>query len=289
MSNVDPARDAAFAGPWRAPVNIAADAQGSIHDDKTARELGLRGGTVAGSIHMEQFPPLLVRLFGEAWLKRGGLSLYFKHATTNGERVRCCASVPTRDGAAGRARVWMEAEAGQLVCEGTASVGAPDPASALRQRLASATPPKELRILKHLHAGATVSGCPARIASTALDRHLKVITEPMPGYADAVVFGGRALPANLAIDALRACEATLTPLTAPSVGLYGAIELNMLDGPIFADRDYLVRGRIVAFGETPQTEVIWTESVISHGERDVASLLLMSRLMKASSPLWAGS
>lgn len=276
-------------GPWRAPVNISLDAAGSIHDDRTAQQLGLRGGTVAGSIHMEQFPPLLIELFGEGWLKSGGLSLYFKHATTNGERVRCHADPPVRVREISRARVWMETEAGDLVCEGTANGGGGDPNSTLRQRLAAATPPRELRILKHLQIGASVDGEPVRISGAALDKHLHVITEPLPCYRDASLLGGRALPANFTIDALRACEKRLAPLPSPSVGLYGAIEVQMFAGPVFAERDYVVRSRIVGLGESPQTEVIWTESVLSDPKdmRDIASLLLMSRLMKASSPLWS--
>lgn len=278
-----------IAGPWRAPVNISLDAAGSIHDDRTAQKLGLRGGTVAGSIHMEQFPPLLMEIFGEGWLKNGGLSLYFRHATTNGERARCHADPPVRTGEISRARVWMETEASDLVCEGTANAGGVDPGSALRQRLATATPPRELRILEHLRIGASVEGVAVRISGAALDKHLHVITEPLPCYRDASMFGGRALPANLTIDALRAGEKRLAPLPSPSVGLYGAIEVQMIDGPVFAERDYVVRSRIVGLGESPQTEVIWTESVLSepNGKRDIALLLLMSRLMKASSPLWA--
>ena len=46
-------------GPLWAARNWSADAgAGSIHDDATATELGFRGGTVAGDIHMNQFPPV---------------------------------------------------------------------------------------------------------------------------------------------------------------------------------------------------------------------------------------
>ena len=51
-------RDGVLTGPQRAPANLAADAAGSIHDDTTAQKLGFRGGTVAGSVHMQQFPPM---------------------------------------------------------------------------------------------------------------------------------------------------------------------------------------------------------------------------------------
>src|SRR5690606_38042129 len=76
-------------GPYRPARNMAAGAgEGSIHDDKTAKGLGFRGGTVAGSVHMEQFPPILMRAFGERWFETGGLACYFRNATVDGESVR---------------------------------------------------------------------------------------------------------------------------------------------------------------------------------------------------------
>ena len=52
---------AAITGEWRRPVNTAAHQKGGIHDDDTATDLGFRGGTVAGAIHMEQFHPCYLR------------------------------------------------------------------------------------------------------------------------------------------------------------------------------------------------------------------------------------
>ena len=86
-------------GPLWAARNWSADAgAGSIHDDDTAEELGFRGGTVAGDVHMNQFPPVLLSIFGEAWFERGNLSLSFRNATVDQERVRVLAE-PLTDGA----------------------------------------------------------------------------------------------------------------------------------------------------------------------------------------------
>ena len=49
-------------------MNASQQAKGSIHNDEVATKLGFRGGTVAGSIHLELFPPLLVEAFGPRWL-----------------------------------------------------------------------------------------------------------------------------------------------------------------------------------------------------------------------------
>ena len=102
-------------GPLRHPRNLEQSIPGSIHEDSTARKLGLRGGTVAGSLHMEQFPPLLVEALGEEWWRTGGLSLYFKYATTDGEGVRCYGRRPLNGQAGEQSPVWMNMEDGRPV------------------------------------------------------------------------------------------------------------------------------------------------------------------------------
>src|SRR5215470_5917321 len=122
-----------LAGPVRKPRNLAAGVAGSIHDDATATALGFRGGTVAGSIHMDQFPPLAVRAFGNSWFEDGSLSLYFRHATTDGEPVRAFLECPPRPRDV-QVRAWATTSDDVLVAEGTAGAGEPDAATALRSR-----------------------------------------------------------------------------------------------------------------------------------------------------------
>jgi hypothetical protein len=43
----------------------------------------------------------------------------------------------------------------------------------------------------------------------------------------------------------------------------------------------------VAVGQTPKTEYLWYETVMREDAKDVASMLMMLRFMKASSLLWA--
>src|SRR5690348_13368579 len=132
-----------IAGPVRMPRNPSGHVQGSIHDDAAATALGFRGGTVAGSIHMDQFPPLLLEAFGPSWFETGCLSLYFRYATTDGEPVQAFLERPRGGGADACApdvgqdtqvRAWMTTPEGDLVGEGTASVGRPAAPSALRGR-----------------------------------------------------------------------------------------------------------------------------------------------------------
>ena len=75
-------------GPLRHSVNQAQGIRDSIHNDDVASKLGFRGGTVAGSIHLELFPPLLLDTFGEHWFEHGTLSMNFRNPTTDREAVR---------------------------------------------------------------------------------------------------------------------------------------------------------------------------------------------------------
>lgn len=282
-------RDGVLAGPIRRPVNVSRDAVGSIHDDKTAQTLGFRGGTVAGNIHFEQFPPLLLARFGEGWRRRGGLSLYFRNATTDGEPVRAFVG-PAAEISPGvrRADAWMETPEGLRVAEGTAWSGGDDPGSALRLRVAQQPAASDLRILAGRQAGDSVADVPSRLDRPAALRRVEGVTEPMPEYHDAALFGGLVAAPAVAIDALRAVEGPLFRAGKDFVGMFGAIELEFLNGPVFLDHDYLADGRILALGESPKTEVAWYESTLRDAAdgRSVARLVMMSRLLKASSPLW---
>ena len=279
-----------WAGPLRTPQNTAAHHKGSIHDDATAQKLGFRGGTVAGSLHMEQFPPLLTRLLGDAWWVSGGLSLYFRFATTHLEPVKCYAVAPrTCDNAFKRIEVWMDHENGERIAEGSANVGGPDAQSALRQRISVTPPAGELRILANLDLARTTADAPVRVAQSTLDERVAVITEPCVEYTADSCWRRAALPPSLAVQAMRAVEPGLLTRTGPVVGLFGAIEVQHLDGPLFVAEDYLARGRVLAVSDTPKTEYFWYESILADAAtgRDRASMLMMLRFMKASSPLWA--
>jgi hypothetical protein len=283
-----------IAGPMREPRNLEQAIKGSIHDDNMAQKLGLRGGTVAGSLHMEQFPPLLTHVFGQRWWETGGLSLYFRYATTDRERVQCFAREPEADAASQqdvRTEVWMVHENGERVADGTASVGKPDMQSTLRQRLDRVPTPKDLRILSDLEVGQTAEGVPTRAPLDRLEQRLSVIVEPLPDYTEESPWGGRVAPPSLMVGAMTAVQDSFLRRgngQQRGVGLWGAIEIQHLKGPVFVDRDYRVRGTILAVSETPRTEYLWFESILSdpESEGDVASMLMMLRFMKASHPAW---
>ncbi len=283
-------RDGVLVGPLRQPQNLAANVAGSIHDDSQAQKLGFRGGTVAGSIHMEQFPPVLLRAFGERWFETGSLSCYFRNATMDRERVRAFASFD-RLRMSGmddvQVNVWMEREDGMRVLEGTASVGSPAEPSMLRRKVAEPREAGEQRILGHLEIGD--AGAPVTV-NLAREREAKprldAITEPLEWYTGASPWGGPVVNPGLLVHMMVQVQRRMA-LPADAVGLYGAIEVRHVAGPVFADRDYEVSGRVVAVGQTPKTEYLWYETTMREGAKDVASMLMMLRFMKASSPLWA--
>ncbi len=280
--------DGVFSGPVRAPRNSAKHlGAGSIHDDATAQKLGFRGGTVAGSLHMDQFPPLLLQALGDDWLRSGGMSLYFKYATTDGEPVQAFCAAPTPDSR--RIPIWMDDAQGHRVCDGTANLGGEDLESLCRQRLNDTAFPKDIRILAALSPGDTSPAVPTRISAEALARRLPVITEPLPGYQDPSLFGHLLAPPSLQVQALRAGESLVLQRDKEfGVGLFGAIELQALAGPVLVDYPYETFTKVLLVGETPKTEFFWYQSDLldPNAGTTVARMLMMLRFMKASSAHW---
>jgi len=275
------AMSAGWSGEFREPRNSAAEVKGSIHDDATASKLGFKGGTVAGSIHMDQFVPGLVELYGERWFETGAMSLYFTQATVDREAVQASIE-PGED----HARLTMHNEAGAQICEGTATLGR-DPQSELARRMAGQTPaePSRLRILKDMAVGEEHRGIPVRIEPEHLAAYLERITEPMAAYRDDGVLS----PAQLVHLAHMTRKQVLAKAAQPSVGLFGALEVEAIAGPIRAGVDYLARTKTLKFSESPRTENAWYEVVFTgkDGGPDLGRVLYLLRFMKGSSPLWA--
>lgn len=272
-------------GPWRRPTNNSSHEAGSIHDDATARGLGFRSGTVAGSIHMEQFAPLLLHAFGPPWQRTGSLSLWFDEPSIDGEPVRARVQVTGAE----RRQVHMQRGDGSQVLHGTASA-ALDEHGALRQRLAGMRPGQAPRLLAPLlgglQAGCQAAHLPTHVPSADVQRRLPLITEYLP---DFTLPAGRATaPLSAAVHALRVFEERLPIERTGFVGLFGGIEWQWLAGPMLVDRPYEVRGRVVAVTDSPRSEMLWTETFLRDAAQghDIARMLMLSRLLKQSSLLW---
>ena len=270
-------------GQWRHPRNTAAHQKGGIHDDETATKLGFIGGTVAGSIHMEQFLPLCLQAYGESWWRSGVLSTYFKQATVDLQPVRCF----LQPSATGQARVWMENEANELILEGTAQLGECAEPTALNTRLQALREPEELRILREFEVDQQVAA-QTRVEHHYVDQQLAVITESHDYFVSADALGARALPYTQVLRIFDPAEQLLAqPAVQPFVGLYGAIEIAFENGPVLASTDYQSTCTVVGLSDSPKTEVLWRASRLTLDGVGVARMLKMDRLMKNSSPLWA--
>jgi hypothetical protein len=283
-------RNGVLVGPYRKPRNLAASQRGSIHDDITAQRLGFRGGTVAGSIHMEQFPPLMLAAFGQRWFETGGLSTYFRSATTDGEPVRAFVRKPPVGSDNAQVDVWMEKEDGTQVLEGNALVGDPAEPSMLRGKLAEAREPGEMRMLGHLTPGDRIEPMAVRLLEKDSAPRLRAITEPLDWYTGPSPWGGPIVGPGLLVHLMTQAQQGMKLGRAQAVGLYGAIEIRHLRGPVFSERAYEVGATILAVGQTPKTEYVWFETLMREpgSNEDVASMIMMLRFMKGSSPLWQG-
>jgi hypothetical protein len=272
-------------GELRVPVNSAAQSRGSIHDDATASKLGFKGGTVAGSIHMDQFAPVVLKLYGEDWWKQGNMSFYFRQATVDREPVRAF-------GKAGdpHARLWMENESGALIAEGTASCkGSDDDTTAVERLMKSQThaAPGGLKILSNVKVGDEVTGLEVTVPREAVIRRMETITEHLPEYDGEKAI----LPPSMMVHLFRgSAQEKLYKTDGSAVGLFGAIELQSINGPTRCETPYQVRAKVLALSESPKTENVWYRAWAADPAtgKDVCSMLMYLRYMKGSSKHYAG-
>lgn len=256
-------------GAWVAPRNLWQDAPNSIHNDQVARRIGMRGGTIPGTVHLNHFRPILERLAGDRWLRRGGVSMYYTFATTDGEEVRAIVAAPAALAADADVQLdaWVENREGRTVAKGTVGVGAPAATPYVRGLSLEDREAGEVRILKGLSVGMAT---PARA-----DYRLKAGGDQKGEVRDFAAMH----------RALRAFPEGVT--TAPAVGFFGATEIVLHAGPLRLDTPYRKSGRVAAFGATPKTEYAWIDSWL-HGADGalIAEMRHMTRWMKASSGLW---
>ena len=89
-------------------------------------------------------------------------------------------------------------------------------------------------------------------------------------------------------DAYAKSVATLRGGIGQAVGLFGAIELRNINGPVMVGQEYTCTGEVLAVGQSPKTEYMWFETGLDDdaGKR-IAEMRMLLRWMKASSPLYA--
>jgi hypothetical protein len=258
--------DDRLVGEWQKPVNLWQGAENSIHTDSVARSVGMRGGTIPGTVHLTHFPPLLTQLFGDLWLKQGSISMYYTYATTDGEPVRAFVKRPPADAADVQLDAWVENEEGRVVCKGTVAVGQPQAVPYVRSLPLNESPPAEVRILKGIEVGMpTPSRDDYRVMTGGVDGEIRDF--------------------QLMYRALSAFPESIK--TAPAVGFFGATEIVLHAGPLREDTPYRKTGRVAGFGASPKTEFAWIDSWLHDQDgRLIAEMRHMTRWMKVSSPLW---
>jgi hypothetical protein len=286
--------DGYLVGPERTPRNRARSGSegrpvraNNIHDDATAQNLGFRGGTIAGSVHLDQFPPVLVAAFGERWFTEGSISLLFRNATVDAEPVTAMVRLP--DGPSPQVGARMERHDKMLVAEGTAGVGAGTEPTYLHGIDLRPSPPEELRMLAGIEAGAPLT--PRTFTVDASEQRARIeggsMTEPLPWYVGESPWGPPIVNPSSIVQLIRNGPADFGPDIAHAVGLFGAIELRFWSGPLRCDTAYEVGGEIAAVGAGPKTEYVWYDSRATGPDGNVAvSMRMQLRWMKASSPLY---
>jgi len=276
-------------GEYRGSRNAANHEGGGLHLDENATKLGFaRGGAVAGSIHLDLFSPLLLELFGKEWFESGSLSMRYKTPTVDRELVR-----PIIEGDGAQRRAWIERDDGTLIGEGTVAVGDGGGATSALRSLdlhehALAAP----RILEGVAPGdelpASRRCIEGRQQRRLLDQDL--VTEVLDWHRGDSPWGGAVVVPQLFVHTLhQAATAHLDPLVESNggaLGMFGALEIANVNGPLLVDRDYDMSVRIHAVGESPKTEHAWFEvqAFDVDGATHVATLFMQQRWMKASSP-----
>jgi acyl dehydratase len=278
------------------PVIARNESSESIHDPARAKALGFRGSAVAGIFHLDCFAPLLLEAYGEDWWRRGGISLYFQNIVISGEPVQAVVETPAAAGAMTRVFARRADEPSIIVAEGTAALNehARHELQIRDLRLGDAS---RLRLLKGVTPGAVIGEKTVAITAKRQDAMLASggINQDMPFYHGTSPWGGAVASisqaAHLMVQLGHAAGHSgllhLAPDSDRAAGMYGACELVFVNGPIFLDKTYRVRGTVVGAGGSPKTEYVWWDAT-AHDEKGtlVARVRHLLRFIKAGSPLY---
>lgn len=286
-------------GPLRQPRQMLQEQEygghASIHDDAMAEKLGFRAGPIEGPTHFSLFPPLMEKIWGQAWYERGCISSHYLNMVVEGESVRAFVELP-KDGAT-TTRAWAEKADGTPVLEASVSLGDTGGPTLLEQRMAALRPPGKLLILEDLKVGMTgakderVRMDPDQnmgaLYPFSLNQKLSAITETSPWYSDAKAspWGRAIIPLEMiSVLAEYSSREAQFPVKGPAVGLFADQQIRLIDGPLFVGEDYVLRREIVALAESKRTESYWVKTSIfdASGARLVGEMLLNHASLKHS-------
>lgn len=271
-------------GEWRKAINAAANMVDSIHDDRVGKRVGMRGGVVAGTMHLDLFPPVLAKTFGQRWFEQGTISLYFTYALLHGEEVRVVMQAPPKGDRDVQVETRLESPDGRLVARGTVSMGNAKEKPYLQTLELESSPREELRILKELEVGWEMPLSDVSETKDELGKSLKNCEDTVEWYSGKSPWGPAILPPSHTARLMQ----VRVPFEAKGVAFYGANELRYLNGPVKVDMPYQTKGKIIAVGATSKTEYYWFESQLYEkaSNKLVAAMCHMTRYMKAGSSLY---
>ena len=263
--------DGRLLSDWQQPVNRWADLPNSIHNDVVAKKIGMRGGTIPGTVHLNHFRPLIQQAFGRPWFETGTISMFYTFATTHQEDVRAVMQAPARRDNI-KVDAWVENADGRVVCKGSVSIGDPGESNYVAGLPLENATNDELRILQDLQVG---DDCPEAEdvvidSGGGEDEYEGILIYPTAMYQ----------PLNAGFPRRK---------IKPSVGFFGATEIRLVGGPIRLHTPYVRTGEVACLGASPKTEFAWVDSQLTEkatGKR-VAEMRHLTRWMKASSELWA--
>jgi hypothetical protein len=278
-------KDGFLYGPWRKSVNAAASMKESIHDDSVGRSVGMRGGVVAGTVHLDLFPPLAVKAFGQRWFEQGSLSMFYIYATLAGEEIRAVIKMPPVGAVDIQVEARIETPDGKTVMEGTMAVGTPKVPTHLRAMQFKNSPQEGLRILKGIKPGDVLK--PREAITIASDEEISSWNSRLEEWLDWYRGSSPWGPAIIPLSRLSWLMQAYPEKTLQAVPFYGATEIRFHNGPAKVQTPYTVKGRTVCVGVGGRTEYYWIETKLhDNGGKLIASMLHLHRLMKAGSPLY---
>jgi hypothetical protein len=281
--------DGQMIGAWRRTVNSAIQVKGSIHDEAVAQKIGIRGGAVAGTNHLDIFVPLLLKAFGPRWFEKGTLSIFYTYMTTDREEVRAVIGLPPQGAKDAQVEARLEMPSGQIVGKGTVSVGEPEEPTYIRS-ISMTTSGDEPRVFANLKAGYDLGIHDCLIPQSKVNQRLEITTDPIDWYQGSSPWGKSVLPPQNMHDALQLIYregAMPERMDKSAIGFFGATELRNINGPILADTLYKVHGRVVFVGVTAKTEFYWYDYFLDDREgQRIAEMRKMIRVMKSSSSLY---
>ena len=278
-------------GGWRAPKNLWKGMTTSIHDDATAQSVGMRGGTIPGTIHLSLFAPLMLELSGKRWFEKGSLSLYYTFATTDLEEVRAIVKMPPEDSKDVQVEARIEMPSGQVVSTGTVAVGEPQEKSYIQALDLKNSDPEDLRILAGYKVGDELRSRDLLMTQEDVDKGLPAITDHLDYYKGKSPWGKSILSPTAIYSTMALGSNTLDTERAQAVPFYGATEIRNVNGPVLVGVPYIATGNLVCVGVSKRTEYFWHDSFLREKESGklIATMRHLNRFMKAGSPLYEDS